>query len=170
MKPLEALMNQTTHTGISPVVRNAVDYEQRWFFGGGVHTWALSAEETGGAFFLVDDVDLEQGKTTPLHIHPAVETMYVVAGAIRVHMDGAVHELSAGGVSMAPAGVPHAFLVTSPRARLLTLHTPGSCEAFYRAASEPCEGSTREVDFGRVVAAGASTGGMIVVGPPPFST
>lgn len=162
-------MSQTVHTGISPVVRNAEDYERRWFFGGGVHTWALSAEDTGGAFFLVDDVDLEQGKTTPLHTHPAIETMFVLEGEIRMHMAGSEHDLRAGGVSMAPAGVPHAFLVTSPRARLLTLHTPGTCESFYRDASEPMDAASHEVDFGRVVAAGQATGGMIVVGPPPFA-
>lgn len=162
-------MSQTIHTEIRPIVRNAVDYEQRWFFGGGVHTWALSAEETGGAFFLVDDLDLEQGKTTPLHTHPAIETMYVLDGEIRVHMDGAEHDLRTGGVSMAPAGVPHAFLVTSARARLLTLHTPGTCEDFYLKASEPYDAGSHGVDFDRVVSAGRSTGGMIVVGPPPFA-
>jgi len=162
-------MSHSTRTDISPVVRNASDYEHRWFFGGGVHTWALSAEDTGGAFFLVDDIDLEQGKTTPLHTHPSVETMYVLEGSIRMHMDGVEHDVRTGGVSMAPAGVPHAFLVTSSRARLLTLHTPGTCEAFYRDASEPYDASSREVDFGRVVSAGQATGGMVVVGPPPFA-
>jgi quercetin dioxygenase-like cupin family protein len=162
-------MTPTAHTEIKPVVRNAGDFEQRWFFGGGAHTWALTAEETGGAFFMVDDLDLEQGKTTPLHTHPATETMYVIEGEIRMHMDGVEHDLRSGGVSMAPAGVPHAFLVTSPRARLLTLHTPGTCEAFYLAASEPFDTSSHQVDFDRVMSAGRSTGGMIVVGPPPFA-
>lgn len=161
-------MSQSTQTDVSPVVRNADECEQRWFLGGGVHTWALTADDTGGAFLLWDDADLEQGKATPLHTHVAAETMYLLDGTIRVHMDGTEHELRAGGVVLAPAGVPHAFLVTSPRARLLTLHTPSTCEAFYREASEPLEGSRREVDFDRVRAAGQATGGMVVVGPPPF--
>jgi quercetin dioxygenase-like cupin family protein len=163
-------MTESTHTDVIPVVRNAADYQQRWFFGGGVHTWVLTAEDTGGALLLFDDVDLEQGKTTPLHTHPADETMYLLDGTIRIHMDGTEHELHTGGVAMAPAGVPHAFLVTSPRARLLTLHTPGTCEAFYLAASEPLEGSARTVDFDRIGQAGASTGGMDIVGPPPFAS
>jgi len=36
-----------------------------------------------------------------------------------------------------PRGVPHAFVVVSATARLLCLHTPGCCQAFYWDASEP---------------------------------
>ena len=53
---------------------------------------------------------------------------------------------------MAPRGVPHAFLVTSPTARVLTLLTPGSAEGFYRGASEPADADSDPagpVDFGK---------------------
>ena len=54
-----------------------------------MHTWKATAEETGGAFLLFEDV-MEQGKMTPLHTHPeADETMYVLEGEILMHLDGA---------------------------------------------------------------------------------
>ena len=69
---------------------------------------------------------------------------------------------------MAPRGVPHAFLVTSPTARVLTLQTPGSAEAFYRGASEPAGADSDPagpVDFNRVQAAAEQAGGMTVARP-----
>ena len=73
---------------------------------------------------------------------------------------------------MVPRGVPHAFLVTSESARLLTLETPGSSEAFYRGASEPLTPNleaTAPVDFDRVRASAARNGGIEILGPPPFA-
>ncbi len=154
-----------------PIVRNAGEGEKLWFYGGGVHTWLASSSETGGAFLLFDDV-MTMGKTTPLHSHPDVdETLYVLDGEILVHVDGRDQKLGRGGVAMVPRGVPHAFLVTSQSARLLTLETPGSSEAFYRGASEPLTPSLEAaapVDFDRVRASAARNGGIEILGPPPF--
>jgi Cupin domain len=116
---------------------------------------------------------MDRGKMTPLHSHPdSDETMYVLEGEILFHTDGADHRVSAGGLAVAPRGVPHAFLVTTEVARLLCLHTPGCCEAFYWAASEPLDAAapaTGVVDFGRVQASAAQHGGIEILGPPPFA-
>src|SRR5216684_2603133 len=140
-----------------PIVRGEGEGEKLWFYGGGVHTWLATNAETGGAFLLFDDV-MTKGKTTPLHSHPEVdETLYMLEGEILVHIDGRQQTLGSGGVAMFPRGVPHAFLVTSERARVLCLETPGSSEAFYRGAmdwlaarpigrrgDQPCEFLPRE--------------------------
>lgn len=69
-------------------VRRSGEGQQRWFYGGGVHTWLALAEETGGAFLLFEDA-MDNGKRTPLHTHPeADETMYVLQGEIVMHLDG----------------------------------------------------------------------------------
>jgi quercetin dioxygenase-like cupin family protein len=155
-----------------PIIRDADEGERRWFYGGGVHTWKARAEETGGAFLLFED-RMGLGKVTPLHTHPdSDETMYVLEGEILMHMDGAEHRVGAGGLAVAPRGVPHAFLVLSTTARLLCLHTPGSCQAFYWDASEPVEGGKLAggpVDFTRVHASAAQNGGIVILGPPPFA-
>lgn len=153
---------------IPPLVRNSEDAERRWFYGGGVHEWKVRAADSGGAFLLFEDT-MERGKRTPLHTHPVEETLYVLAGELTMHLDGVEHLVSTGGVVIAPRGVPHAFLVTSETARVLWLHTPGTCEAFYLEASEPLSDSTpRVVDLDRIRAAAVTAGGIDIVGPPPF--
>jgi quercetin dioxygenase-like cupin family protein len=159
-----------TATTPTPIVRASGDGERRWFYGGGVHTWKVRPDEVDGAFLLFED-RMGQGKTTPLHTHPeSDETMYVLEGEIVMHLDGVEHTVAAGGVAVAPRGLPHAFRVTSPVARLLCLHTPGCCEAFYREASEPVDGEdpTGPVDFDRVRASAQRHGGIEILGPPPF--
>ena len=162
-------MNQLTAP--APIMRNREEGGQRWFHGGGLHTWLATEEETGGAFFLYED-RMEAGKVTPLHTHPADESLYVLEGEIAIHMDGAERRVAAGGLVVAPRGVPHAFMVVSDGARLLTLHTPGGCQAFYLGASElvtadhPASGI---VDFDQVMASAQANGGIEILGPPPFA-
>jgi uncharacterized cupin superfamily protein len=131
------------------------------------------ALKTDGAFILFEDL-MTQGKTTPLHVHANEdEALYVQEGDILVHIDGTDHRVGPRGVAVAPRGVPHAFLVTSPTARVLTLQTPGSAESFYRGASEPASRDVDQsgpVDFGRVREAAERSRGMEVLGPPPFAT
>jgi quercetin dioxygenase-like cupin family protein len=154
------------------IVRNHGEGELRRFFGGGLLTMKLTAEESGGSLMLFED-ELSEGKMTPLHIHADEdELLFVLAGEILVHIDGVDHAVGHHGLAFAPRGVPHAFLVTSPSARVLTLQTPGTAEAFYREASEPAapgDDPMGAVDFARVHAAAARVGGMKVLGPPPFS-
>ena len=155
---------------LSATVRDSGEGEQRWFCGGGRHTWLATSEETGGAFLMFEFVG-EQGKVTPLHIHPASdETFYILDGDILLDLAGERRALSAGGVVVVPRGAPHAFMVTSPRTRFLTIQTPGTDEAFYRLASEPAPAGSQPipVDFDRVADAARQTGAIEILGPPPF--
>jgi quercetin dioxygenase-like cupin family protein len=158
-------------SGTAAIVRVAGEGERLRFWGGGLLTMKATAEETGGAFLLFED-QVVQGKTTPLHAHANEdETLYLLEGEALVHIDGEEHELGAGGMAFVPRGVPHAFLVTSASARLLTLLVPGSAEAFYRGASEPAGADASPagpVDFGRVGESAERSGGMQLLGPPPF--
>jgi quercetin dioxygenase-like cupin family protein len=156
-------------TAAAHTIRPAEQMSERWFYGGGVHRWLATSEDTGGTFLLFSDV-MQQGKRTPLHTHPADESMYVIDGQILVHLGGEEHRLGAGGLVIAPREVPHAFLVLSETATLLTLHTPGTCQAFYLGASEPLTPDTdRVVDFERVRASARDNGGINILGPPPFA-
>jgi hypothetical protein len=102
--------------------------------------------------------------------------MIVLEGEILMHLDGGEHTVGAGGVASAPRGVPHAFKVSGvDGARLLCLHTPGCCQAFYWDASEPASSDDRRgvgagpIDMGRVQASAQKNGGIEIIGPPPFS-
>ena len=137
-----------------------------------MHIWKATAGETNGAFLLVED-RMTQGKTTPLHTHPNVdETIIVLDGEILLYAEEREHRVGPRGVTVALRGAPHAFMVTSESALILTLQTPGSGEAFYRDASEP---STEETDAGRPpdldrlrAAAQRHPDIIEILGPPPF--
>jgi quercetin dioxygenase-like cupin family protein len=149
------------------VVRDHEAAERRWFYGGGVHLWKLTTADTGGAFSMFEDL-LTKGKTTPLHAHASSEEMlYVIEGELLMSIAGEERPLGAGGVAFVPRGVPHALLVTSDSARILCLSN--GAEPFFRTASEPAGDTPGEVDFERVKQAAIQTGGMQMLGPPPFA-
>ncbi|MBK5333109.1 MAG: cupin domain-containing protein [Ilumatobacteraceae bacterium] len=153
-----------------PIIRGAGEGEKRSFLGGGLHTWKLTTEDTGGAFFMFEDV-LAADKTTPLHRHPeADETVYVLEGEILVNIDGKESRVGAGGMTFTPKGLPHAFIVVSESARLLTIQTPGIGQGFYRDASEPATDDRSDtVDIARLQAsAKENPRGVQLLGPPPF--
>ena len=161
----------TMHDSV-PVIRAAGEGDKQLFLGGGLHTWKLLAEDTGGAFFLLEDT-MARGKTTPLHRHPeADEMVYVLDGEILVNIDGKESRVAAGGMTFTPKGVPHAFVVLSATAHLLSLQTPGTGQAFYRAASEPAiDDTSHTVDIERLQASAKANPRWIeILGPPPFKS
>ena len=155
----------SAQTQASSVIRRAGEGEKCWFFGGGVWTW--KTETTAGGLVVVE-VEMEGGKRTPLHTHPIAESLWVLDGALRYHIDGVDHELGAGEFVQVPADVPHAFLIVSDSARILAIQPDSDCVPFYLGASEPLAGSARETDFDRIAASGMRHGGFTMVGPPPF--
>jgi quercetin dioxygenase-like cupin family protein len=153
-----------------PIILAAGEGDKQSFAGGGLHTWKLLAEDTGGAFFLFEDV-LTQGKCTPLHRHPdADETVYVLEGEIIVQIDGTESHVGAGGMTFTPKGTAHAFLVVSDGARVLTMQAPAIGQAFYRDASDPTTSDASEtVDLTRLQASAKDNPrGIAILGPPPF--
>ena len=120
---------------------------------------------------------MDRGKVIPLYLHPdSDETMIVLQGEILMHLDGYEHTVRSGGIASAPRGILHAFKVSGAGgARLLCLHTPGCCQAFYWDASEPVRSDdSRDIDagpldMGRVQASATKNSGIEILGPPPFS-
>jgi quercetin dioxygenase-like cupin family protein len=152
-------------------VRDSGEGEVRWFCGGGVMTWKVNGAETGGAFMIWEDV-MEGGKVTPLHQHPeADETFYLLDGEILLHIDGQERRVGPGAIAVLPRGVPHAFMVTSPEAKMLCFQNPAGGEAFYVEASDPMRKGDLPgvVDMDRIRAVAESTGAIEILGPPPFS-
>ena len=154
----------------TPIIRNAGEGEKRWFYGGGTHTWKVTAEEANGAFYLFED-SMTEGKMTPLHSHPDAEEMtYVLEGEILMRIGDREERIAAGGVTMVPRGVQHAFRVISPTARMLALQAPGAGAAFYWNASVPATSDAEgPVDFAQLQEWAAKTGAVEILGPPPFS-
>jgi quercetin dioxygenase-like cupin family protein len=154
------------------IIRQADEGELMWFAGGGAFTWKATAAETGGAFILLED-RMQRGKTTPQHAHPNEdEAIYVLEGELLVDVEGEQHHVGQGGFFFAPRGVPHAFMVTSETARVLSLQTPGTGESFYRDAGEPVSSAadaSRPADWARLRAVAERSESIELVGPPPFA-
>ena len=162
------MMTQTA----GAVIRQADEGERRSFAGGGVHIWKARAEETGGAFCAFVD-HLTRGKMTPLHKHPdADDTMYIIDGEIRYHVNGEEHVVGAGGFVTSLRGTPHAFMVTSETATVLAIQTPGAGQAFYLDASDAvgdADEPANALDLPRLQEAALQNAAAVqFLGPPPF--
>jgi quercetin dioxygenase-like cupin family protein len=159
-------------TSAVPIIRQAGEGEQMWFAGGGAFTWKATAAETGGAFIMLEDRML-RGKTTPLHTHPNEdEAIYVLEGELLVDVEGEQHRVGPGGLFVAPRGVPHAFMVTSETAHVLSLQTPGTGESFYREAGEPVRSAvdaSRPADWARLRSVAERSESIELLGPAPFA-
>lgn len=158
-------------SGTRPVVIEPGAGEDIWF-GGGRVTLKITSEQSGGLHAVIED-RMPRGKTTPLHLHRTFdETIFVLEGELLVHVDGTDHNVVAGGLASLPRGFAHALLVTSEEARVLAVATPGDVfERFLREAGDvPTSASDAPppLDIEKVASAGARTGAMEVLGPPPF--
>lgn len=170
---MAAATGATMQSSAVPIIRGDGEGERLWFAGGGVLTMKATVAETNGSFMLFED-RMTRGKVTPLHLHPhAEETLIVLEGELVVYHEGTEYPVGSGGVAVIPRGVPHAFIVTSETARILALLTPGSGEAFFRAAGEPATDATdpdRPPDWDRLRKAAELHPEVIqILGPPPFA-
>jgi mannose-6-phosphate isomerase-like protein (cupin superfamily) len=91
-----------------------------------------SAEQTGGAFTLFEEVP--PMVDTPLHVHEREdELFYVLEGEHVFRVGENEFPLGPGGVAFGPRGIPHAQRrVVAGEGRLLVLTTPGGFEGFFR--------------------------------------
>ncbi len=156
------------HAMAKPIILQAGEGEKRWFYGGGVHTWKVTPDDLG-SFFLFED-EMTEGKVTPWHAHPTSDELaYLIDGEVELKIRDQEARVSSGGMWSVPRGTPHAFMVVSSTARILSLQAPGEAGRFYWEAAEPfVEGADQGVDFERLAEVAASTGATKILGPPPF--
>lgn len=101
----------------------------------------VTAEDSGGAFSLIEQrVSPQAG--SPAHIcHNEDKTIYVVEGDFEVLVGDAPHVVGAGGVVYIPRGTLHNFRnVGMLPGTLLVAMTPGGHERFLRQLSEIING------------------------------
>jgi len=156
------------------IVRAEGEGEAIWF-NSDLFTFKATSDETGQAFTLFEELS-QRGKMTPLHLHPgADETFCVIEGEIQVHVDGVERTVGRGGVASVPRGMPHAVMVTSETARMLTIVTPGykALESFFHDVGEPATAlvipPSAKLPMERIRAAAARHGSVVILGPPPFA-
>jgi mannose-6-phosphate isomerase-like protein (cupin superfamily) len=109
-----------------------------------------SAETTGGAFSIIEEID---PLDTPLHVHEREdELFYVVEGEHVFQVGDREHRAGPGGVVFGPRGVPHAHRRVVPRTgRMLTMLSPAGFEGFFRELAEADRtGGAGPEDYARI--------------------
>jgi putative monooxygenase len=77
--------------------------------GGGIHTIPLLTSRVGSTSLLNGVTTLEPGAAVPLHFHNCEESVLVLSGLARAHIDGVENDVPPGAITWIPAGVPHFF-------------------------------------------------------------
>lgn len=120
-----------------------------------------SGEETGGAFAVVDMLEVPPASWSPLHVHHKEdEGFYIVAGEATFHLPGREVALRAGDFFLAPKGVPHTYQAGPEGAHWLVTTAPAGFERFVEetaALAHPGPEALGEV---------AARHGIEILGPP----
>ena len=95
--------------------------------------------DTNGAFSLFE-ATLVPGTEPPPHVHSREdELFYVLEGEFDVYVGKDEFKVKAGECVFMPRFRPHAFVIRSPRLRLLALFTPAGLEEVFRPWSTPAQ-------------------------------
>lgn len=159
-------MTDTSRAISAPVITDA-DTQAAVNFLGALVRIRAGSEETGGLFTLLEHHG-ERGYMSPLHRHVKdEETFLVLDGELRVEVGDDTYAVGPGGLALLPRGLDHGFVVTSPVARFLTLHTPAGFDRFVAEAGVPAgsAGPDPAPDPAELVRI-AGRYGIEIVGPP----
>jgi quercetin dioxygenase-like cupin family protein len=124
----------------------------------------VAGEQSGGEFALLQTT-CERGHSAPRHLHRrASETFIVLEGEMLFEVGGERRLTTAGHVAVLPRGRVHTFVVVSPTASYMTLHTPAGFDAFVRDVSDAAEAVGAPSDHA-TLAMLAAEHGIDIVGP-----
>lgn len=130
---------------ITPVTHSVIsspDTQAAIWFLGALSQVRVSGEQTDGAFSLIENLN-RRGNGSPVHVHDQEdETLFVLDGELQVFVGVEEHTAGAGTVAVLPKRLRHAYVVTSPTARFLTLHIPAGFEQFAAEVGEPAQSLT----------------------------
>ena len=154
----------------SPFANARTDAPAYWSLGT-LMTMRATAEQTGGAFSLMEE-RLPRGAEPPPHVHRREdEAFYVLEGYLTVRVGDEVFPAGSGSFLFCPRDVPHLLTVESDEVRMLTLCTPGGVEKLFVELGEPARSRTlppdgEGPDVERVIALAAHYGAEVLVDWP----
>jgi quercetin dioxygenase-like cupin family protein len=124
----------------------------------------VAGGQSGGEFALFDATG-ERGHTAQRHRHRrAAETFVVLDGEVLIEVGDDRRIAAAGAVAVLPRDLVHTFIVVSPSARYMTLHTPAGFDAFVRDVSDAAQAAGAPLGRGALVDLAAEHG-IDIVGP-----
>jgi quercetin dioxygenase-like cupin family protein len=140
-----------------------------WFLGGRVRLLVPGAS-TGGALSVMEFNDTK-GHVTPFHIHDGEDEVWIMLdGEISFFVGDKRYDLGAGAVAHGPRGVPHSYLVRSPRSRMAVAFGPSGIESWFASNGSPVshvDDAPAAFDLGTIIAS-AEAYRLRVAGPPPM--
>jgi mannose-6-phosphate isomerase-like protein (cupin superfamily) len=110
----------------------------KWYLGS-LTTNLAERNDTDGAFCLVQ-ATLAPGHEPPPHMHSREdELFYVLDGEFDVYVGKEAFKVESGECIFLPRRKPHAFVIRSPRLRVLALFSPAGLEDAFRSMSSPAQ-------------------------------
>ena len=110
----------------------------RWYMGI-VLTNLVEKKDNDGAFSLLE-ATLVPGNEPPPHVHSREdELFYVLEGEFDVYVGEEAFNVTMSECIFLPKFRPHAFVIRSPRLRVLIVYTPGGLEEAFSKMSSPVQ-------------------------------
>ena len=108
-----------------------------------------------------------RGAAAPLHLHRREDEQFlVVDGSVRFVVGDERIDAGPGDLVFLPRGLPHAYLVTSERARIVGMATPGGFESFFTDLGTPVTAAETRPSM-EAMASWSAERGIELLGPPP---
>ena len=151
-----------------PYLAQREDQQQLEWIGGSIFSVLLDAEATGGQL-TVGRFDADLGEAPPFHMHNNEDEVFLLlAGSALVWAGDEQHELREGGVVFLPRRIPHSYRITSEKADLLLITTPGGLEKMFRHAGRDLREPRPEgLEIPQsLLAEAAEISGIVVLGTP----
>jgi quercetin dioxygenase-like cupin family protein len=140
--------------------------QQLEWLAGGTLAILLDSKATDGQL-MMGRFSVSEGEAPPYHKHTREDEIFMlIKGTALVWYDDREYELAEGGVVFLPKGVPHAYRITSAKADVLMINTPGGIEDMFRASGRD-KSTPRPANF-KITPnpAIAERYGNVIVGPP----
>jgi quercetin dioxygenase-like cupin family protein len=139
------------------------------WIGGSTFSVLLDSAATEGQL-TVGRFDVRKGEAPPFHMHTREDEIFMLISGTALLWSGDEEavELQEGGIVYLPRNVPHGYRITSDRADLLMIATPGGLEGMFRMAGRD-RSSPRPESFElspERMAKAADEYGQVVLGPP----
>jgi quercetin dioxygenase-like cupin family protein len=116
-------------------------------FGGTQRRLKVTSEQTEGHLTAFVST-YPDGIPHPLHIHhDAIESFFILDGAARFYVDGAVVDAGKGAFLSVPRGAVHGFVPIAAGTRALIMFTPAAMEGFWEKIEGAATNGTLDEKF-----------------------
>jgi len=124
------------------VVRSKSEGTAIWFLGS-LFDIKATGEETDGSLTVVEITVAPKSIGAPPHTHDCGESVYIVDGKLKFHIDGGTTDTQAGSYMFFPAGTLEWFEnETATPARVLLTYTRPGIAKFFKEVGEPAKART----------------------------